>query len=273
MTVKKSKKKLKNKEGGKIKNSRDSMSEKAIIELYVLDLITESQESAALTLYRSCLQAYQRTRDKSKPWYNKVEFHFENPLDMAIQFITTLPNEWKKWQLQQLIFEDKTVQGDRPSVDRIDSKIHYSIDNIQTDSIKGNYTDASNRRRKKIALLEFENGQIGLRIYDSQTELRNDLNIQAYKIKDLKKQPYEIGVKNNNGDVLLSGKQVIAMEYMVLPPRSKEKQNRIDKQSYTELKERIELLERFSFDVKRANHIEKLKETFELYRKFGWDKL
>lgn len=277
MTIQANKKVDKNEEGGnQITHAREGMTNKAINELYLLEVISKDQESAARTLYRSCLQAYQRTRDKTKPWYNKVEFQFESPLNMVIQFITNLPYEWDKWQDQQIVFDSNNKDSNynfRPSLDRINSEAHYSIDNIQTDSIKGNYTDASNRRRKKTALIEIENGQLGFKVYDSQTELKNDLNIQYNKFNTMKKRPYDLNVIMDDGKVIPTGKQVIAMEYIQLPPRPKEEQDRLDKQSYTNLLERINLLKGFSFDEKRAEHIAKLKENLTLYKKFGWDKL
>ncbi|PSL41160.1 hypothetical protein B0H99_103296 [Planomicrobium soli] len=257
-------------------NGRDVMTNRAIAELYRLEKIFKENEAAARTLYRSCLQSYQRTTDKTKPAYKEVEFHFDNPLDMTIQFITNLPKEWEKWQMQQLLFDDRDQESNykmRPSIDRKNSNGHYEINNIQTDSIKGNYTEASNRRRKKTALIEIKNGELRFKVYESQTEIKDEFNISNTKLNSMKKQPYKLGVLKEDGAVMALGKQIIAMEYKEYPPRQKEEQIRLDKQSYIDLKERIELLEGLSFDKKRSDHIEKLKGNLALYRKFGWDKL
>lgn len=276
MTNQQSRTNLQTKEGGNVLNARENMTNKAIIELEILEIISKEEEAAARTLYRSCLQAYQRTSDKTKPSYANVDFLFTNPLDMVKQFITNLPEEWQKWKTQQLIFDGREKENNykyRPSIDRRDSKGHYSIDNIQTDSIKGNYTDASNRRRKKTALIEIADGQIGFKVFDSKTELRSKVNISNSKLDSMKKQPYELGVLKEDGAVMETGKQIIAMEYIEKPARPKEEQDRLDKESYKFIRDRIELLEGFSFDEKRFEDIERLKKTLDLYKKFGWDKL
>lgn len=273
MTIENTKKKEKNQEGGKEVHTRENMTNKAIEKLYLLKVISKDQESSARTLYRSCLQAYQRTRDKSKPWYKNVEYHFANPLDMVMQFIMQLPKEWEKWQAQQIIYEDITIDGLRPSIDRIDSEGHYSIDNLQTDSIKGNYTGASTRRRKKTVLIEIENGQLGFKVYESQTKLRNELNISASKLRNMKKRPYQLSYKSADKEVEVLDKKYITLDYIEYPPRPKEEQNKLDKQSYLDLIERIRMLESLPFNKQRTEHIEKLKENLVLFKEFGWHKL
>lgn len=192
-------------------HAREIMTNNAIARLYEMEMITKEQEPSARTLYRSCLQAYQRTTDKNKPaYYKQVEFMFDSPFDMAIQFITNIPNEWAKWQEYQNIYDDRTndIHDLRPSIDRIDSKGHYSIDNIRADTLKGNYTEASERRRKPVAIVEVENGKIKFRMAESKTVARKALNVSLGKLERMKSRPYNL--IDGNTDIQ---SQVIIMPY------------------------------------------------------------
>lgn len=195
-------------------NARESMTNTAITRLYEKKLITKEQEPSARTLYRSSLQSYQRTNDKTKPSYAKVEFMFDSPLDMAIQFITNLPNEWTKWQEFQTVYDSRLEEEDdssRPSIDRIDSNGHYSIDNIQTETLKGNYTEASERRRKPVGIMIVEDGELSFELVDSLTDAKQKLDVSSDKLKKMKSQPYDLKVKNEDGELIATGKQIFAL--------------------------------------------------------------
>ncbi len=214
--------------------SREYMTNKAISELYLKELITKEQEPSARTLYRSCLQSYQRPKDKTKKSYEKVGFNFESPIDMAIKFITRLPIEWEKWQEQQKIYDGRDIEEDtrnRPSIDRINSNGHYSIDNIQTDSLEGNYTDASNRRRVKTPIVMIDqNGSLAFQVYESQTEAKNELNMNSNSLKKIQTNVCEVIYKDSEGNKHASGKQTVPMNYIELKPKDEEDLKRLSKE-------------------------------------------
>ena len=176
-------------------HARQETTNKAIAELYEKELITNEQEGAARTLFRSCLAALYRTTDKGKPAYKETLFLFDSPLDMAIQFITLLPKEWAKWQAFQKVYDarmDKNNDDTRPSINRLDPKGHYELSNIEAETIEGNRRKANEDRKIPTALLVFENGGIQIGNYDSITEAGKVLQASPTTLKSIEGQHIEL---------------------------------------------------------------------------------
>lgn len=293
-------------------SSRELRTNNTIRRLYDKGLITTDQEPAARTLYRSCLQAYERTTDKNKPsYFGKVKFLFDSPLEMALRFITELPKEWIKWQDYQKVYDDRLDENDmngRPSIDRIDSKGHYAIDNIQVDTIRGNYTDASNRRRKPVAVMLVKKGEMRYKIIESHTQAQEDLNVSNGILNKMKLEPYDVMDKNDDGELLETDQGIFIMPYIEATRKEflkmeverwkkfklevegqnteqidakvldlmkqignpNPEQDIFNKQAYQDTLKRIELLESISSYTVNPDDISILYKQKDLYESFGW---
>ena len=195
-------------------HARQTMTNNAIAELYRRKLITKEQEGAARTLFRSCRSAYERAENPKKKSYLKIKFKFENALDMTVKVITLKVKMLEQWQEQQVIYDSRDDENDykqRPTLDRINRKGHYSLSNIRMKSHKGNYTDASNRRRKPVAIMVVENGKLSFKTVESLTAAQKELNVSSTKLNRMKVQPYDLAYENEAGDLINTGKQIFAM--------------------------------------------------------------
>ncbi|WP_338656276.1 hypothetical protein V6B14_08530 [Sporosarcina psychrophila] len=195
-------------------HARETLTNNAIAELYRRKLITKEQEGAARTLFRSCRSAYERAGNPKKRSYLKIKFKFENALDMTVKVITLKIKMWEKWQEQQVIYDSRDDENDhkqRATLDRINRKGHYSLSNIRMKSHIGNYTDASNRRRKPVAIMVVENGELSFKTVVSLTAAQKELDVSSTKLNRMKLQPYDLAIKNEAGDLINTGKQIFAM--------------------------------------------------------------
>jgi len=77
--------------------------------------------------------------------YKAIECGWDDPQKMTLDIITRKSEMWKLWNIQTAYFEQSKEQSDRPSIDRINEKLGYSLDNIQMLSLEQNISKA---RRK-----------------------------------------------------------------------------------------------------------------------------
>lgn len=206
-------------------HARETMTNNAIAELYRKKLITQEQEGAARTLFRSCRSAYERAGNPKKKSYLRIKFKFESALDMTIKIITLKVKMWRKWQEQQAVYDSRDDENDhrqRPTLDRINIKGHYSLSNIRMKSHKGNYTDASNRRRKPVAIMLVENGNLSFKTTVLHTAAQKELNVSSTKLNGMKSHPYDLAFKNEKGNLVDTGKQLFIMPYREIAPDSPE---------------------------------------------------
>jgi len=176
------------------KSSRENRAEKLYFELLERGIVRRSEKKAVKLLTASCLRAYQDTRPtpKQKKQYKYVKFEFEKPLDMAIYFITGLPEEWVRWKAQTQVYRSAKGKSaktkTRPTIDRIIEELYYERDNLQMLSHADN---ARKAKRKALIGIDYSTGFF--KTWESSEEAKKGLRVNGENLKKHKE----------NGDILL----------------------------------------------------------------------
>jgi len=222
----------------KNKSARKIQAEKLYLELLELGHVSESQEEATCILTNSCLKREEDTRPtpKQKPAYKGIEFRFDLPLDMAIYFITELPDEWEKWQEQtkvmQQIKDEKAKEDAKPTIDRIDSSKHYERGNIRMKSQKENRELSDDDKKKPIALMVAEQGTNGFQMFESNRALERFLGVGYTKVKNMTKKPNSEFVVDEQGNAITTNRTVLAMPVKGLEPTNGEEEYKAQCEAY-----------------------------------------
>ncbi|EOV9526230.1 hypothetical protein ACE41A_02440 [Bacillus cytotoxicus] len=134
---------------------------------------------AGYLLKNSCAKAFYRCGKKQG--YENVECAWSNFHDMY----NDLKNKeqfWKEWQKQTRIYEEwGYLESERPTLDRIDNKKHYSLDNIQCLSLEGNRLKAKNAATH--VFFTDENGVFSYKTYDTVKKAAANLNVDYEKLR------------------------------------------------------------------------------------------
>ena len=165
------------------------------------------QAEAARTLYQSNIQAKERA-GKRKGYENVQYLLNPEPRKAIIQLINEELDFWKSWIVQQKHYKasgyDKNL---RPTIHRLDSKGHYEIGNIAMLPMGKHLQE----RAKPVAIMVVDNGNLSFKTAPTQTAAQKELNVSPTKLKKMKSQPYGLGIENEAGKLIDTGKQIFAI--------------------------------------------------------------
>lgn len=211
----------------KKKQTRTIEAERLYPELLKRGIVRKSEKEATMLLLESIIIAEERTRKvpSQKKAYKGIEFGFVSYLDMAIYFITEIPDEWKKWKSQTKVHqqtEDEIAKGlTRPTIDKIVDELGYIRGNLQTLSHEENNAKAKRKQMKPRALLVSDNGNLSFKVHESASATARALGVSNGKVKNMGKRGYAVVDEATGAD---TGQVAITMPVKVLESTNSEEE-------------------------------------------------
>lgn len=136
------------------------------------NIVKSNEISAARLLLLSCKSRYEACK-YNKNGYEQVKCDYDSYFDFFFKLIA-IDDLWIEWKKQSIIHKQTSEQSDRPTLDRIDPLLNYTLDNLQVLSLKENVLKA---RQKASKALVYRNGDlIGKFRFDSKKHFYEELN-------------------------------------------------------------------------------------------------
>ena len=219
----------------KRKQARAIEAERLYPELLQRGIVRKNEKEATMLLLESIIIAEERTRKvpSQKTAYKGIEFGFDSYLDMAIYFITEIPDEWEKWKLQTKVHqqtEDEIAKGlTRPTIDRIVDELGYIRGNLQTLSHEENNAKAKRKQMKPRALLVTDNGTLSFKVHESESATARVLGVSNGKVKNMGKGGYAVIDEATGAD---TGQVAITIPVITLEPTESEEEYKAQCEAY-----------------------------------------
>lgn len=138
----------------------------------VQNIIKSNELSAARLLLLSCKSRYEACK-YNKNGYEHIKCDYDSYFDFFFKLIA-IDDLWIEWKKQSIIHKQTAEQSDRPTLDRVDPLLNYTLDNLQVLSLKENVLKA---RQKASKALVYRNGDlIGKFRFDSKKQFYEEFN-------------------------------------------------------------------------------------------------
>ena len=94
-------------------------------------LITADEHYSTLLLIKSCECRFNDcNHNKNSEYYGKVKCDYDSPKEF-FEVCMSIKGFFKRWKELADIYKHTQNDKDRPNIDRIDSDLHYTVDNIR----------------------------------------------------------------------------------------------------------------------------------------------